>query len=711
MRKRKTPIAMKLFLLVLILGFGLASCTAGNETTGSQPSGGAAESGTVRQTEQNPEDIAQAALINTFGIWQQAWQTGDYAAMYRLLSAESTALIDETAFVTRYQNIFTGIEAADLIITLVNDHLERPVAENERVVQFTINLTTLAGPIELTDYEMTMVNTGTPGQPVWQIKWHESLIIPHMQPTDKVQARTLYPRRGEIYDRNHQPLAINGELRVIGIVPERFVPVRDTAVPQMAEWLGISEDSINRIVDQATVSDWFYPVVTLSADQSELSAQLTSLDGVQYQTRQGRIYPGGIAAGLLTGYTGPITAEELEQHQADGYLATDQIGKMGLELAFEQRLRGQRGGEIYLIDGDSGRVVREVARLEPVHGETIRLTIDLAAQQALYQQLQQDAGAAAAINPQTGEILAFVSSPSFDPNVFQTYVPDSLRQQWNESEKSFFLNRANSGYAPGSTFKLVTSAIGLRAGTLIPDEVVPISGLHWQPDNSWGQYRITRVRDSGPVNLEQAIITSDNIYFAMQALRFGRSAFETDAVRFGIGIDLPATYPFYRAQLSNEGLTRETLVADTGYGQGEILLTPLHMAMIYGALATDGDIIMPLFEIDPAGTETSVWQAQAIRSEDVGLLRDIFTLVVDSPSGSGYTDPPAVRGMLGKTGTAELKATLDDDEANENGWFVAVDTEEGRLAIAMIVEDVKGRGGSHYVVPLVKQAMDQLLLP
>lgn len=257
----------------------------------------------------------------------------------------------------------------------------------------------------------------------------------------------------------------------------------------------------------------------------------------------------------------------------------------------------------------------------------------------------------------------------------------------------------------------MTSAIGLRAGTLIPDEVVPISGLHWQPDNSWGQYRITRVRDSGPVNLEQAIITSDNIYFAMQALRFGRSAFETDAVRFGIGIDLPATYPFYRAQLSNEGLTRETLVADTGYGQGEILLTPLHMAMIYGALATDGDIIMPLFEIDPAGTETAVWRAQAIRSEDVGLLRDIFTLVVDSPSGSGYTDPPAVRGMLGKTGTAELKATLDDDEANENGWFVAVDTEEGRLAIAMIVEDVKGRGGSHYVVPLVKQAMDQLLLP
>lgn len=711
MRSRMIKTTVKAFCLTVILAVGLSGCSSPDQSTGSPTSAGSTESVMTSQPDLSPEAIEQTAMLNVFNIWQQAWQTADYPTMYRLLSDESMALIDETSFVTRYQNIFSGIEARDLQITLIDDELERPVADRERVIQFALSMTTLAGPVELPDYEMTLIGSGTSEQPAWKIKWNESLIIPHMQPTDKVQARTLYPRRGEIYDRNHQPLAINGELRVIGIVPENFVPVREEAVPQMAEWLGISQDKINQIVDQATVADWFYPVVTLSADQGELSARLTSLDGVQYQTRQGRVYPGGISTGLLTGYTGPITAEELERHPDAGYLATDSIGKMGLELAFEDRLCGQRGGEIYLIDGDSGRIVREIARLEPVHGETIRLTIDLTAQQELYRQLQQDAGAAAAINPQTGEILAFVSSPSFDPNVFQTYVPDALRQQWNESEKSFFLNRANAGYVPGSTFKLVTTAIGLRAGTLLPDEIVPISGLHWQPNNSWGQYQITRVRDSGPVDLEQAIVTSDNIYFAMQALRFGRTAFEADAPLFGLGIELPAAYPFYRAQLSNEGLSRETLVADTGYGQGEILVSPLHMAMIYGALAADGNIMSPLFEIDPAGMESAVWQAQAIQSKDVGLLRDIFTRVVESPSGSGYTDPPAARRMLGKTGTAELKATLDDEEAHENGWFVALDIEEGRLAIAMIVEDVQGRGGSHYVVPLVKQAMDHLLVP
>jgi penicillin-binding protein len=465
------------------------------------------------------------------------------------------------------------------------------------------------------------------------------------------------------------------------------------------------------VVNAASNPDWFYPLVTLPADARELAAQLTAIPGVQYQKTEGRIYPAGAAAGLLTGYVGPITAEELAKYGDKGYSATDKIGKMGLEQVYEARLRGVKGGEITLVQGESGQIRDVIARQEAIDGENITVSIDTSVQASLYSSMAANAGAAAAVNPQTGEILALVSTPSFDPNLFQTYVPDTVQKSWNDAVKSSFTNRFKAGYAPGSVFKLVTAAIGLKTGLLDPAEALAISGLKWQPDASWGEYRVTRVKDIGrPVNLQDALIYSDNIYFARQALKIGRERFEAGAADFGIGTDLPIDYPFVRAQLSNAGLTRDVLVADTGYGQGEVLVSPLHIALFYSALATQGDIMLPVLELRGA-VLPQVWQAQAIASRHVPVLTAALLQVVENPAGSGYTRTAYRTRILGKTGTAELKKSLDDTGAQENGWFVAMNVDTPRLTIAMIIEDVKGRGGSHLVVPLVKQAMDEILSP
>ena len=699
----------KIRLLIVVFIFGLSSFMAAcsnDETNGTTVS----EPETQTETDESVDETDPNGLPDpmiAFNTFTQAWINGTYEDMYSLLTSSARRRIDKDTFISRYSDIFSGIRAENLEIIPEEDQPAPVSDEDEHYIHFQLNMDSLAGYLELDEYEMKLVLDRSDDNPRWKIDWTEALIFPNMRAGDRVQARTLHPNRGEIYDRNNQGLAVNEELITIGLVPQDFMEHRDESIPKMAEWLGISEEKINQIANQATVANWFYPVVTLPSSQSDLSARLTSLEGVQFQRTEGRVYPGGEATGLLVGYMGPITAEELERYPDHGYTAHDQIGKMGLELAFQDRLRGERGGEILLVDDESGRVIHEVARQDPIHGDRVQLAIDLDVQQKIYNEMRDEPGTAAAVDPRTGEILALVSTPSFDSNVFQTYIPDAVREQWNESEFSYFLNRFNSGYAPGSVFKYVTAAIGLNNQTLDADEVIPISGLHWRPSDSWGSYRITRVRDSGAVDFRDAMVYSDNIYFAMQALRLGRQAYEAGADKFGLNESLPMTYPFYQSQLSNEGLSRETLIADTGYGQGEILISSLHMALIYGTLASDGNMMKPVLELTDAYSP-EIWKEGAVEPQYIPLLRDVLRQVVEDSSGSGYTQTEMKRQILGKTGTAELKTSLDDEDAAENGWFIAMDMEQDSLVLAMMIERVDGRGGSRYVVPFVKRALNEI---
>lgn len=695
---------------LIVLGFLLVSsgaCAREAETTGSTTTGTS-----VPATETKATTEALREPLDVFHLYAQAWERGDYASMYALSEASLKERLDESSFVQRYENIFQGIEATNLVVKEVESQQGNPALdrldENTALISFQVSMDTLAGPVVLDDYQMRLVRESVGDQLDWRVSWQDELIFPDMGSQDKVQARILFPRRGQLYDRYGRGLAVNGELITIGIAPGKFEAAKDEAIPEMAEILGISEERIRRIVQDATNPDWFYPIVTLASDANDLSARLTAFDGVLYQKTAGRVYPAGASAGRLVGYIGPITAEELKNRPDQDYSTTDMIGKMGLEQVYEERLRGHKGGEITLVDSESGQLKDVIARQEAVNGEDVALTIDVKAQIALEEAMHADAGAAAAVNPLTGEILALVSTPSFDPNLFQTYVPDAVQQTWNEAEKSVFINRFNTTYAPGSVFKLVTAAIGLKAGTLDPEEALPISGKNWQPDASWGNYQITRVKDIGrPVNLADALLYSDNIYFARQALRTGAEAFAAGAADFAIGEELPIAYPFSRSQLSNNGLSNDVLLADTAYGQGEVLVSPLHLALIYSTLATEGNLMKPSLELSLA--QPQIWKEQAILSADVPLLAEMLTQVVENPDGTAYSRTPAQNRMLGKTGTAELKETLDDTDAEENGWFVAMNIDQPRLTIAMMIEDVKERHGSHYVVPLVKQVMDQLL--
>ncbi len=225
-----------------------------------------------------------------------------------------------------------------------------------------------------------------------------------------------------------------------------------------------------------------------------------------------------------------------------------------------------------------------------------------------------------------------------------------------------------------------------------------------------GNYNVTRVKDpKRAITLKDAIKYSDNIYFAKAALDLGSDKFIKGVNNFGIGEKLDFEYPIDKTQVSNNGkIDEEILLADTGYGQGEILVSPLHMALAYSALGNNGgDIMKPRLNISENST-VKVWK-KAINPNNVNTLANGFSSVINDSDGTASDIKISGINIAGKTGTAEIKKTQDDNTGTENGWFVGVNTDNSQISLSMIIENVKDRGGSHFVTPKVKNIMEYYL--
>ncbi|MBB6669086.1 penicillin-binding transpeptidase domain-containing protein [Cohnella nanjingensis] len=655
-----------------------------------------------KEKEVRPGEVFQGYLAD--------WQSLNYAKMYDRLTPEAQAKISREDFVSRYQKIYDGIAAKGLA---VSDRSET-VAEAsstpeiaETTLKYQVRMETQAGPVQF-DHQAKLVRVqlGEEGQKKeneWRIAWDPSLIFPQMAEGDKVRVQTSKGERGEIVDRNGKELAVNGKALQLGIVPGKLGDAADGTLAKLAEKLRIDVADIQKKLSAKWVKpDLFVPIAMAPNDDPKPFADLP---GVQFQSKPIRLYPYAEAAAHLTGYIGEISAEQLEKRKGQGYAAGDLIGKAGLEQVFEDRLRGHGGVRIAIADAD-GREKAVLAETEAAPGEAIKLTVDADLQERMYGELKTDSASAAAIQPLSGEILALISSPSYDPNAFVRGLSDAQYAAWNDDPRHPFLNRFTKGYAPGSAFKVATAAIGLDLGKLDPEESKTIEGLTWTKDKSWGSYYVKRVHAVNPVNLSKALIFSDNVYFAQTALQVGKEAFAEEAAKFGIGEALPLPYPFKTSQLANGGIRGDIQLADTGYGQGELTMTSLHVALVFSALVNEGNIAYPLLTEEDAAQPARVWKSQAMKPETADLLKRDLVQAVSTPGGVGHGAYIPGASIGGKTGTAEIKLTKDGP-GTENGWFVGFDAAKPDLLLAVMVEDVKGRGGSAYVTPKVKRIFQQ----
>lgn len=605
-----------------------------------------------------------------------------YEDMYNSLSSESQKSYDQQTFVERNQNIYEGIEASDFQIEVTD--------ETDNELTYNVKMNTIAG--EVTFENKTTIEDG-------KIVWDDSFIFPDLTQNDRVRVSEDEAIRGQILDRNGKMLAGQGEAYSVGLVRGKLNGEND--YDQLAELLGLTKESIQKTMSASWIQDdSFVPLTTILSTDTQLENQLLQIPGVQLNTVEVRTYPYGEVTSHLTGYMQQVTAEDLEKHQGEGYTETSMIGRSGIEAAYEKQLKGTNGATISIVD-ENGSTKSTVATQEKQDGQDITLTIDIDLQRDLYNAFDEDQSASVAMNPTNGEVLALVSTPSFDSNDF---IYGFSTEEWdalNNDEDQPLTNRFRATWVPGSTMKAITAAIGLETDSLDASKDFGAE-MKWQKDSSWGDYFVTTLHAPNPNNLRNALIYSDNVYFAKAALEIGKDNLEKGYKSLMIGEDIPFELALTKSQYTSDSFDDEILIADSGYGQGQILMNPVQMTSIYSSLMNDGKMMTPHVV---KSTETSVW-AEPFSKETTDEIKSDLIQVVEDNNGTAHALNNSQYQLAAKTGTGEIKDSQDDTTGTELGWLSVASTDSSKpIVITTMVEDVKGRGGSNYVVNGVKQPL------
>lgn len=653
----------------------------------------------INKNAQKPEDTLSKyiSLINE----------QKYDEMYNLISENSKTQISQEDFVKRNKNIFEGIDAYDIKITPSETVKDGKVYN----IKYDESMSTSAGTVTFSNIAKLVKENKE-----YKISWSSSMIFPELRSTDKVRVSTLSAKRGEILDRNGEKLAKNGSISSVGIVPGKLGENKSENISKISELTGVSVDYINKQISASYVKDdTFVPIKKVAADNTTLKEQLLQIPGIKITSVDARVYPLGEEAAHLIGYVQTINADELKEKDGKGYSSNSIIGKAGLEQAYEDTLRGVDGTEIYIAD-ENGNKIKTLATQDKKDGTDVKLTIDSKIQKNLYDQMKTDKGFFVVMNPTTGELLATVSTPSYNSNDFVLGMTTSKWDELNNDADKPLYNRFLQSYCPGSTFKPITAAIGLTSGKLTTDTTFNYSGLKWQKNSSWGDVYITTLTAyNGPKNIANALIHSDNIFFGQAAMQIGKEAFCSGLDKLGFNEDIDKTikFPltFKKSQYSNSEKVdmNEKKLADSGYGQGDILVNPIHMASIYSAFANNGNMVKPYIEYENGKTETL--KENAFTSEAANTVKNDLIQVVENPEGTANDMKVAGVTIAGKTGTAELKNSSTDTESGTLGWFdcftvdySASNPNVNDMLIIGMVENTQNNssGGSHYVIKKIR---------
>lgn len=617
------------------------------------------------------ETQAVEAGEKTVEQFVQALNKGDYnkAAEMTSKKAANKSALSEKEILDKYQNIYGAADVKGLQIS--NLKVDKK-DDSTYSFSYKAKMNTSLGELKDLSYKGTLDRND--GQTT--INWQPNLVFPEMEGNDKVSLTTQEAARGNIIDRNGEPLATTGKLKQLGVVPSKLGDggEKTANIKAIASSFDLTEDAINQAISQSWVQpDYFVPLKIIDGATPELPA------GATIQEVDGRYYPLGEAAAQLIGYVGDITAEDIDKNPE--LSSNGKIGRSGLEMAFDKDLRGTTGGKLSITDAD-GVEKKVLIEHEVQNGKDIKLTIDAKAQKTAFDSLGGKAGSTVATTPKTGDLLALASSPSYDPNKMTNGISQEDYKAYEENPEHPFISRFATGYAPGSTFKMITAAIGLDNGSIDPNEVLTINGLKWQKDSSWGSFRTTRVSsDVSQVDLKTALIYSDNIYAAQETLKMGEKKFRAGLDKFIFGEDLDLPISMNPAQISNEdSFNSDILLADTGYGQGELLITPIQQAAMYSVFINNGTLVYPKLIADKETKDKKNVISETAVQTIVPDLRE----VVQDVNGTAHSLSALGIPLAAKTGTAEIKEK-QDVKGQENSFLFAFNLDnQGYMMVSML---------------------------
>ena len=596
-------------------------------------------------------------------------EDGKYEKMYDLLNEESQKSISKEEFIKRNKNIYKGIGVQTIDADVTSK-------KRSTTVTYHVKMQTNAGIITYNNRTDFVKENHR-----YRIDWDDSVIFPQLGAEDKVRVKTLYAKRGRIKDAQGNALAVQGKIYSVGFVPGK---IDSNSVKLAAKKLGLSKEEIQKKLDQKWVTDdSFVPLIKLK----EYSKDLLDVKGIIVSTETGRIYPLGEAAAHLIGYM------------------QNGEGKAGLEKLYDEQLSGTNGLEIYIEDSN-GLAVRS-----QTDGKDLTTTINSSLQKAIYEQYKNDKSAHVALNPSTGEVKALVSTPSYDA---QAFILGMSQKKWNvinSDQRLPMQNRFKATFAPGSSIKPIIAAIGLSQNKFRANDDFGNSGKRWQKDKSWGGYYVTTLHDYNGHNLQNAMIYSDNIYFAKAALKIGKDTLKDQLDNLGFGESLKFTFGLNASSYGSEGFTSDIQLADSGYGQGKMMVNPVHMAAIYTAFSNNGNMLKP-YLVKENGSKKQVLKETIFTKQAVNTVNEAMRQVIRDLSGTGHAANIEGVDLRGKTGTAEIKQSQTDTKGTEIGWFVTImpaTNNKEALELVSMTENVKKRGGSGYVVNKTKKIMEEYL--
>ena len=548
----------------------------------------------------------------------------------------------------------------------------------------------------------------------------------------------VVPNRGVIVDRNGVLLAHNYSAYTLEVQPDRIANL-EGLIDELATVVEITPRDrrrFRRLLEESK-SIGTLPIRTRLTDEeiARFAAVRYRFPGVEINARLFRQYPQGEVFSHVVGHIGRINQREVEQLQAEGlsanYRGTDYIGKTGLEQNYERILHGTTGVEEVEVDS-GGRPVRTLSRTPSVSGNNLVLNLDARLQEVAYHAFGDNRGALVAIDPSTGGVLAFVSKPGFDPNLFVDGI-DSLN--WNElntSPDKPLVNRALSGtYPPGSTFKPYMALAGLAYGKRTPQQTIRDPGYFMFGGH---QFRDSHAGGHGIVDMHKSIVKSSDTYYYMLANDLGIDAIARFMAQFGFGkptgIDLAGeaagvlpSQEWKMRRFNQKWYAGETI--SIGIGQGYNAYTPLQLAQAVAMLANGGVAYAPQIVSavedfrtrERTAVEMRRLRALELKREHLAVVRDALVDVnKEGTAARSFAGAPYV--SAGKTGTAQVIGIKQgekyveskvQEELRDHSLFIAyAPAENPRIALAVIVENAGF--GARTAAPLARKVLDYYLL-
>ncbi len=573
---------------------------------------------------------------------------------------------------------------------------------------------------------------------VLQIVRHDSYIA--QAENNRTALMPIVPSRGEIHDRNGIVLATNYSAYTLELTPDK-VPDVEAAINALNEIIPISDGDRRRFKRLRQDSRSFEAVplrYRLSDEEvARFAVERYRFPGVEVNARLFRYYPYGELGSHLIGYIGRINQDEREtlqdSEEADNYKGTEHIGKLGVEQSYERELHGISGRE-QMETTASGFVVRRLASSPPVPGQSVTLSIDIKLQKMVEDLYGKRRGALVAIDPRDGQILAFVSKPTFDPNLFVDGIDQESWRALNESLDKPLLNRALRGtYPPGSTYKPFMALAALETGARSPSTVINDPGF-WM----YGNHRFRSGHALGPVDMRRSIIHSSNVYFYSLAHEMGVQAIHDFMKPLGFGqqtgIDLRGEVrgvlpsPDWKRRTYKRAAQQRWLPGETislGIGQGYNNFTMLQVAHALATLVNGGNSIQPRVVQSLQNPVTHQLQAPArepavqlgFKPEHVQLVRNAMVGVTQEGTGAGVFAGAAYLSG-GKTGTAQAvtvgqherynAAALSEYKRDHSLYVAFAPADKPTIAVALIVENAGF--GAAAAAPIARRVLDYWLL-